>query len=83
MLTGDVGQTAVLAREGRLDEARLRLFHPIKFMLASPAEDATEIVNRLGPTVWVEDKYDGVRAQLHRRGDTVRLSASRSPITII
>jgi DNA ligase 1 len=73
MLTGDAGETAVLAKEGRLAEARLRLFHPIKFMLATPAEDAAEIITRLGPTVWVEDKYDGIRAQLHRRGDQVRL----------
>jgi DNA ligase-1 len=73
MLTGDVGETAVLAKEGRLDEAHLRLLHPIKFMLASPAEDAAEIISRLGPTVWVEDKYDGIRAQLHRRGSEVRL----------
>ena len=73
MLTGDTGETAVLAMEGRLGEARLHLMHPLKFMLASPAEDADDIINRLGPTVWVEDKYDGVRAQLHRRGDSVRL----------
>jgi len=73
MLTGDTGETAVLAKEGRLDEARLRLLHPIKFMLASPAEDAADILARLGPTVWVEDKYDGIRAQLHRRGSEVRL----------
>ena len=73
MLTGDVGETAVLAKEGRLNEAHLRLLHPIKFMLASPAEDAAEIISRLGPTVWVEDKYDGIRAQLHRRGSEVRL----------
>jgi DNA ligase-1 len=73
MLIGDVGETAILAKEGRLEEARLRLFHPIKFMLASPAEDAAEIVSRLGPTVWVEDKYDGIRAQLHRRGSEARL----------
>jgi DNA ligase-1 len=73
MLTGDVGETAVLARENRLDAARLRLLHPIKFMLASPAENAAEIISRLGPTVWVEDKYDGIRAQLHRRGSEVRL----------
>jgi DNA ligase-1 len=73
MLTGDVGRTAVLAAEDRLDDARLALFHPLKFMLASPAEDAAEILNRLGPTVWVEDKYDGIRAQLHRAGDEVRL----------
>jgi DNA ligase-1 len=73
MLTGDVGETAVLAKEGHLDEARLRLCHPIKFMLASPTEDAAEIMSRLGPTVWVEDKYDGIRAQLHRRGGVARL----------
>jgi DNA ligase-1 len=73
MLTGDTGETAVLAREDRLGEARLRLLHPIRSMLASPAEDAAEVLARLGPTVWVEDKYDGIRAQLHRRGSEVRL----------
>ena len=73
MLTGDVGATAALAREDRLGEAELTLFHPLKFMLASPAEDANQILARLGPEVWVEDKYDGIRAQLHRRGAEVRL----------
>ena len=73
MLEGDIGATAVLAREDRLGEASPRLFHPLKFMLASPAENAAEILARLGPTVWVEDKYDGIRAQLHRQGDDVRL----------
>ena len=73
MLTGDIGRTAELAREDRLDTAELTLFHPLKFMLASPAEDAAEILKRLGPTVWVEDKYDGIRCQLHRLGREVRL----------
>ncbi len=73
MLTGDVGRTAVLARDDALDRATLDPFRPIGSMLASPAEDAVEIMRRLGPTVWVEDKYDGVRVQLHRRGDEVRL----------
>jgi DNA ligase-1 len=73
MLTGDVGRLAILARENRLDDASLAVFHPIKFMLASPAEDAAEILRRLGPEVWVEDKYDGIRAQLHKLGDEVRL----------
>jgi DNA ligase-1 len=73
MLTGDVGRTAILARDDQLADAALALFHPLKFMLASPAEDATEIMTRLGPTVWVEDKYDGIRAQLHRSGSEVRL----------
>ena len=73
MLTGDIGRTAELAKTGRLDGAELALFHPLKFMLASPAEDAAEILSRLGPTVWVEDKYDGIRCQLHRLGREVRL----------
>ena len=73
MLTGDIGRTAVLAEEGRLGTAELTLFHPLKFMLASPAEDAREILMRLGPEVWVEDKYDGIRCQLHRLGGDVRL----------
>ncbi len=73
MLTGDVGRTAALAREDRLASAEIALFHPLKFMLASPAEDAAEIIGRLGPTAWVEDKYDGIRAQLHRAGHDVRL----------
>jgi DNA ligase 1 len=73
MLTGDVGRLAALARENRLGDASLAVFHPIKFMLASPAEDAAEILGRLGPEVWVEDKYDGIRAQLHKQGRGVRL----------
>jgi len=68
MLTGDIGETAVRAKRGTLEEASLALFHPLKFMLASPAEDAAEILTRLGPVVWVEDKYDGIRCQLHREG---------------
>ena len=69
MLTGDIGRLATLAHDDRLAEAELAVFHPLKFMLASPAEDAAEIVRRLGDEVWVEDKYDGIRAQLHKLGD--------------
>ncbi len=73
MLTGDMGRLAELARDDQLGDAELALFHPLKFMLASPAEDADEIIARLGPEVWVEDKYDGIRAQLHKLGADVRL----------
>jgi DNA ligase-1 len=73
MLTGDAGRTAELARDDRLGDAEMALFHPLKFMLASPAEDASEIITRLGSPVWVEDKYDGIRAQLHKLGTDVRL----------
>ncbi|GIW20769.1 MAG: hypothetical protein KatS3mg065_1065 [Chloroflexota bacterium] len=82
MLTGDLGRTALLARDNRLLAAELVLFHPIRFMLASPAEDPGEILRRLGPEVWLEDKYDGIRAQLHRAGERVVLfSRDLRPIT--
>ncbi|HXR26974.1 MAG TPA: ATP-dependent DNA ligase [Candidatus Baltobacteraceae bacterium] len=73
MLTGDLGHTAELARDDRLDEAELTLFRPLKSMLASPAADVAEVTSRLGTPVWVEDKYDGIRAQLHRQGGETRL----------
>ena len=73
MLTGDIGRTAVLAREDALASARLVLFHPLKSMLASPVVDETAALARLSPPVWVEDKYDGIRAQLHKQAGEVRL----------
>ena len=65
LLRGDVGEVACLARAGRLDEARLALFHPIGFMLAQPLATPEEIVAALPAPFAVEDKYDGIRAQAH------------------
>jgi DNA ligase-1 len=74
MLTGEVGETAQLARDGRLAEAALHVGRPIRFMLATPVADAAEVMRRVGDEAWIEDKYDGIRAQLHlRRGDEPRL----------
>ena len=72
MLLGDIGGTLQLAAEHRLDEARMRLFHPIGFMLASPAADAEEAFQYF-EHAQVEDKYDGIRAQAHCGGGQVRL----------
>ncbi len=65
MLTGDTGETALLARHGRLDEAKMRLFHPIKFMLATPAADLTDVARQMPEEFVVEDKFDGIRCQAH------------------
>jgi DNA ligase-1 len=65
MLLAEPGETATLASEGRLDEAALHLGRPIRFMLATPAADAGEVMRRVGDEAWIEDKYDGIRAQLH------------------
>ena len=69
MISGDVGETAVLAREDRLQQATFRLFHPMGFMLASPSEEAPEDVD----AYLVEDKLDGIRAQLHAAGGRAEL----------
>jgi DNA ligase 1 len=72
MLLGDIGGTLQLAAEHRLDQARMRLFHPIGFMLASPATDAIEAFQYF-EHAQVEDKYDGIRAQAHCGGGQVRI----------
>lgn len=77
MLVGDIGQTALLARHGRLAEARMQLFHPLKFMLATPVDQPSEVLTegrKSGETqVYIEDKFDGVRAQGHLEGDRVEI----------
>jgi DNA ligase-1 len=73
MLSGDIGRTAVLARHDELHSAELALGHPLKPMLASTVADETAALARMAPPVWVEDKYDGIRAQLHKDGETVHL----------
>ena len=81
MLLGDIGETLKLAASGRLGDAKMRLFHPIGFMLASPAESAEDAISYF-QNAWVEDKYDGIRAQAHCSGDTVRFfSRTRDEIT--
>jgi DNA ligase-1 len=81
MLLGDIGETLKLAAEGQLGDAKMRLFHPIGFMLASPAESAEDALSYF-ENAWVEDKYDGIRAQAHCSGEDVRFfSRTRDEIT--
>jgi DNA ligase 1 len=81
MLLGDLGETLRLASEGTLPDARLRLFHPIDFMLASPVESSEEALSYF-QNASVEDKYDGIRAQAHVSGGEVRIfSRTRDEIT--
>jgi len=81
MLLGDLGETLRLAGAGKLADARLRLFHPIDFMLASPVESPEEALSYF-QNASVEDKYDGVRAQAHISMGEVRIfSRTRDEIT--
>jgi DNA ligase 1 len=74
MMLGDIGETLRLAAKHSLDHAHMRLFHPVGFMLASPAENAEEAFEYFDQAA-VEDKYDGIRAQAHCGGqDDPRVS---------
>ena len=65
MLLGDIGEAAVRARNSDLRNIEMRLFHPIKFMLATPAADLSDIARTMPAEFFVEDKFDGIRAQAH------------------
>ncbi len=81
MLLGNVGETVKLALDSRLGEAKMRLFHPLGFMLASPIETPEEGLSYFTDAA-VEDKYDGIRAQAHVSGEGVRFySRTRDEIT--
>ena len=75
MLSGDLTRTAQIAlAEGEegLRAVGFELFRPILPMLASPAETAAEAVGAFG-LASVEWKLDGIRIQVHRCGDDVRV----------
>jgi DNA ligase-1 len=81
MLLGDIGETLRLAATTTLADSRLRLFHAIDFMLASPVESTEEALSYFQNAA-VEDKYDGIRAQAHISAGEVRIfSRTRDEIS--
>ncbi|MBV8430252.1 MAG: ATP-dependent DNA ligase [Solirubrobacterales bacterium] len=75
MLSGDLGRTAELALsrgEAGLDEVRLEIFRPILPMLAASATTVGDAVSEFA-CASVEWKLDGIRIQIHRRGEEVRI----------
>src|SRR6185436_12800849 len=69
----DIGATALLAKSDALTTAKMSLFHPFAFMLAQPEENPEEIIASLGAGAFADDKYDGIRAQIHTDGSEVRI----------
>jgi len=75
MFSGNLGEVARAALEegaAGLSRFALRLLSPVAPMLASPAEDTAEALERLGEAAF-EYKLDGARIQLHKAGDEVRV----------
>jgi ATP-dependent DNA ligase I len=75
MLRGDLGVVAAIALADGVSGLRavtLELLRPVQPMLASPGEDLEGALARISPAA-VEYKLDGVRVQVHRLGDEVRV----------
>jgi DNA ligase-1 len=79
MLAGELtGVARAVLTEGRPGLARfhLQLFRPLQPMLAQPAGDVSEALDRLGEAA-LELKLDGARVQVHKAGDEVRVYSRR------
>jgi DNA ligase 1 len=59
MMLGDLSEVVRLAAENRLDEARMRLYHPLGFMLASPVDSVAEAMARFVEEIRAEQKGKG------------------------
>jgi DNA ligase 1 len=73
MLLGDIGETLREAAAGRLAEVQLELFRPVSAMLASPADTVADLIATFPTGALVEEKFDGIRAQVHKRGSRVEI----------
>lgn len=75
MLGGSLGAVArALLAEGpeALARFRLEVGRPVQPMLAHTAKDVDEALDKLGPCA-VEEKLDGIRVQVHKDGDDIRV----------
>jgi len=79
MLAGElpaVAQAALTEGRAGLDRFRLQLFRPLQPMLAQPAGDVSDALERLGEAA-LELKLDGARVQVHKAGGDVRVYSRR------
>ncbi|MEU3840178.1 ATP-dependent DNA ligase [Streptomyces sp. NPDC028635] len=75
MLAGSlqtVAEALLTEGPGALERFRLTVGRPVHPMLAHTASSVAEAVGKLGACA-VEEKLDGIRVQVHRDGDDVRL----------
>jgi DNA ligase-1 len=69
---GNVARTALEEGQPGLARFSMQLLRPVAPMLASPAADVGEALERLGEAAF-EYKVDGARVQVHKAGDTVKV----------
>ncbi len=72
LILPDLSEVAVLAKKDELNISIVPL-KPTNFMLAEAMQNAVEVTSYFAKQLYVEFKYDGIRAQIHKKGDEVKI----------
>ncbi len=78
-ILSDFSEVARIAKEEGiegLENARVKLGQPMHLMLGEKAESIEEVIDKFGKVV-VEYKYDGMRAQIHKKGNKIWIFTRR------
>jgi DNA ligase-1 len=79
---GEVARVALTEGDAGLRHASLRVFRPVKPMLAQTVDDLASAFTQYAGCLALEYKLDGARVQIHRQDDTVRIySRNLSDVT--
>ena len=82
LISGDISKVVLLAKRNLLHTTLIIPLTPISYMLADVMLSAEEIINYYQKPLICEFKYDGIRAQMHKSGQQIRLfSRNLSDIT--
>jgi DNA ligase-1 len=73
LVSGDISKVVLLAKRNCLHTALVKPLTPISYMLADVMFTAEEIINYYQKPLICEFKYDGIRAQMHKSGQQIRL----------
>ncbi|HEX2231607.1 MAG TPA: ATP-dependent DNA ligase [Nitrososphaeraceae archaeon] len=73
LVVGDIAQVSILAKRNLLDKAIIKPLTPLSFMLADVMFTAEEIINYYEKPLICEYKYDGIRVQMHKFGQEIRM----------
>jgi DNA ligase-1 len=73
LLSGDIAQVAVMAKNNALSTVMMKPLAPLSFMLADVMFSAQEIEEYYKKPLICEFKYDGIRVQMHKFKDQVKM----------
>jgi DNA ligase 1 len=73
LVSGDIGHVSLLAKNRMLNTAKIRPLQPLSFMLADVMFTVAEVISYYNKALICEYKYDGIRVQLHKFRDEIKM----------